>query len=51
MELFLKGCNGEEFRRQALNDGMISLFQDGVAKAEQGITSLEEVLQVTGGIL
>ena len=51
MELFLKGCNGEEFRRQALNDGMISLFQDGVAKAEQGITSLEDVLQVTGGIL
>lgn len=51
MELFLKGCNGEEFRKQALSDGMISLFQDGVAKTEQGITSLEEVLQVTGGAI
>jgi type II secretory ATPase GspE/PulE/Tfp pilus assembly ATPase PilB-like protein len=30
-------------------DGMATMFDDGLMKALQGITSLEEVLRVTGG--
>jgi general secretion pathway protein E len=38
----------EELRAAALAGGMIDLRGDGIAKAEAGITSLDEVLRVTG---
>jgi type II secretory ATPase GspE/PulE/Tfp pilus assembly ATPase PilB-like protein len=34
---------------QAVKDGMTQLFQDGLAKVEQGLTTLEEVLSVATG--
>ena len=37
----------DEIRRQAMEEGMRTLRQDGMAKVEQGITTLEEVLRVT----
>lgn len=33
-------------RKQATKDGMDLLIQDGIAKIEQGLTSVEEVLSV-----
>jgi type II secretory ATPase GspE/PulE/Tfp pilus assembly ATPase PilB-like protein len=35
-------------RSAALSKGMILLKEDGIKKAAQGITSLEEVIRVTG---
>lgn len=51
MELFLKGCNREELRNKAISEGMGTLFHDGIAKSAQGITTIEEVIRVTGGIV
>jgi general secretion pathway protein E len=31
---------------QARNDGMITMFQDGLRKAAQGLTTIDEVLRV-----
>jgi type IV pilus assembly protein PilB len=50
MNMLIKGCNGDELRKQAISDGMITLLQDGLDKAAQGITTLEEVAIVTGGV-
>ncbi|MGY6276534.1 type II secretion system ATPase GspE [Methylomonas sp. MgM2] len=34
-------------QRQAINEGMQTMYDDGVGKAIQGVTTLEEVLRVT----
>ena len=34
---------------QAVKDGMTQLFQDGLWKVEQGLTTLDEVLSVATG--
>ncbi len=34
-------------QQQAIQDGMQTMYEDGIAKALQGITTLEEVLRVT----
>ena len=39
----------ENLHQIAVQNGMISLFADGVQKAVEGITTLDEVLRVTGG--
>ena len=39
--------NVTEFRRLCIERGMSSLRDDGFAKVEQGVTSVEEVLRVT----
>ncbi len=36
-----------ELLRLALNQGMITLIQDGFIKAKNGVTTIEEVLRVT----
>ncbi len=38
----------EAFSKEAFRQGMISMRQDGILKVLEGITSLEEVLRVTG---
>lgn len=50
-ELLLRNCSPAELRKQAIADGMQTLFQDGIAKAAEGQTSLEEVLRVAGNTL
>ncbi|MEI8247251.1 MAG: GspE/PulE family protein [Lentisphaerota bacterium] len=47
--MFMNGCTADELRKQALKEGMISIRQDGFAKAAQGLTSIDEVLRVTAG--
>jgi general secretion pathway protein E len=34
-------------QKQAIKEGMLTLFEDGVLKAIEGVTTLEEVLRVT----
>lgn len=42
-DMILRGESAFNINRQAIKDGMISLEQDGIIKALQGLTSLEEV--------
>ena len=44
--LIAKGANKEELRRQADKEGFVPMFQNGIQKALEGITSIEEVLRV-----
>jgi general secretion pathway protein E len=46
--LVIARANNEELRQAARAGGMIDLKSDGLAKAAAGITSLDEVLRVTG---
>jgi general secretion pathway protein E len=48
-EALRKGEELAAVRSLVRRKGVPSLFQDGVAKAKQGITTLEEVIRVTGG--
>ncbi len=46
--LVVAHAGAEELREAALAGGMIDLRSDGIAKATAGITSLDEVMRVTG---
>lgn len=45
-KLTLARSSAGEINRLAIEEGMITLRQDGLAKVKQGITSIEEVLRV-----
>jgi type II secretory ATPase GspE/PulE/Tfp pilus assembly ATPase PilB-like protein len=45
-EAILTNASASVIKKLAVQDGMATLIQDGLAKAAQGITSLEEVLRV-----
>jgi type IV pilus assembly protein PilB len=45
-DLVMKGANSSQIEAQAKKEGMITMIEDGVFKAAQGITTLEEVLRV-----
>ncbi|MGH8584430.1 MAG: type II secretion system ATPase GspE, partial [Gammaproteobacteria bacterium] len=45
--LVLKHADAGEIQEAAIAEGMRPMFQDGVGKALQGVTTLEEVLRVT----
>jgi type II secretory ATPase GspE/PulE/Tfp pilus assembly ATPase PilB-like protein len=47
-ELVLSGTTEVDIMKAALEDGMVTMTQDGILKAIEGITSFEEVLRVTG---
>lgn len=47
-DLILKDGSLIDMKRQAVNDGMISMAQDGLLKALDGITDVEEVYRVAG---
>jgi type IV pilus assembly protein PilB len=46
-ELAFQGAATQEIRRAAVSQGMRVMFDDGVAKALRGITTLEEVFRVS----
>jgi type II secretory ATPase GspE/PulE/Tfp pilus assembly ATPase PilB-like protein len=46
-DLIHKQATTSEIRKQAITDGMLTMAQDGVLKALQGITDIEEVFRVT----
>ncbi len=45
-DLIIKGATGDAIEAQAKSEGMMTMLEDGIFKAVQGITTLEEVLRV-----
>jgi len=45
--LIMKRANSQELLEAAMSEGMTTMRQDGVAKAMRGMTTLEEVVQLT----
>jgi type IV pilus assembly protein PilB len=46
-DLIMKGATTEVIEAQAKKEGMMTMFEDGIFKCVQGITSIEEILRVT----
>jgi general secretion pathway protein E len=46
-QLIVNGANGSDIRKQAVEEGMVSLLKDGMLKVQAGITSPAEVLRST----
>ena len=44
-KLIAAGANGPDIRAQAIANGMISMRRDGMVKAKEGVTTVEEVLR------
>ena len=42
----MKGATAEEIENQAKKEEMLTMIEDGIFKAVQGITTIEEVLRV-----
>ncbi len=45
-ELIMKNETGDAIEKQARSEGMLTMSEDGIFKAVQGITTIEEVLRV-----
>jgi len=45
-DLIMKGSTDKEIEIQARNEGMMTMLEDGIFMAAQGITTIEEVLRV-----
>lgn len=45
-ELILSDADVSDLRKKAIEDGMVTMFMDGLDKVEKGITSIEEILRV-----
>ncbi len=46
-ELIVKNASSDQIEAQAKKEGMLTMFEDGILKCVQGLTSLEEVFRVT----
>lgn len=44
-----RGAHADEVRSAALQEGMVTIKSDGIAKARQGLTSLDEVIKAVSG--
>jgi type IV pilus assembly protein PilB len=44
--LIMKGATSEEIEKEAKKEGMLSMMEDGIFKAAQGLTTIEEVFRV-----
>jgi len=45
-QLIVKGATSDDIEAQARKEGMLTMTEDGIFKAAQGITTIEEVLRV-----
>jgi type IV pilus assembly protein PilB len=45
-DLIIKGSTTEDIELQARKEGMLTMLEDGIFKAAQGLTTIEEVLRV-----
>lgn len=45
-DMVMAGKTGDEVEAQARKEGMLTMIEDGIFKAAQGLTSIEEVLRV-----
>ncbi len=46
-DLVLAKASAREIKERAVSFGMRTLYEDGIDKVKQGITTVEEVLRVT----
>ena len=46
-KLISKKCDSETILAQAINNGLTTMFEDGLQKCLQGLTTIEEILRVT----
>jgi type II secretory ATPase GspE/PulE/Tfp pilus assembly ATPase PilB-like protein len=46
-KLIIKGSASEEMNQLAISEGMVTMQTDGLVKALQGQTTLEEIMRVT----
>jgi len=46
-QLIMHNATADEIEKQAKTEGMITMLEDGIFKAVQGFTTIEEVLRVT----
>ena len=46
-ELAVRKAPTSEIKKAAIEDGMITMIQDGLLKALKGITTIDEVMRVT----
>jgi len=46
-QMVARKATSDEIEQQAQKEGMIKMMEDGIIKAIQGITSIEEILRVT----
>ncbi len=40
-------ATSEEIEKEAIREGMTTMLEDGIIKAVQGVTTLEEIMRVT----
>jgi len=45
--LIMSGADSSVIRRRAIEQGMITLFRDGISKVVKGVTTVDEILRVT----
>ncbi len=45
-ELIQKGASSDAIEKQAKEEGMMTMIEDGVFQSVQGLTALEEVFRV-----
>jgi general secretion pathway protein E len=45
--LVMKHATATDLRSEAIREGMLTMYEDGLRKAVRGVTTLEEVLRVT----
>jgi len=45
-KLIMEGATSEDIEKQARNEGMLTMIEDGMYKVAQGVTTIEEVLRV-----
>ena len=46
-ELINNRATAQKIHEYAITKGMVTMLQDGIIKAKQGITTIEEILRVT----
>lgn len=46
-EMVIHNASTDELETQARKEGMLTMIEDGICKAVQGLTTIEEVLRVT----
>ena len=46
-DLILKRVSSSQIQQKAIEQGMVTMLQDGVLKALEGVTSMEEVWRIT----
>ena len=45
--LVMKHATAADLRNEAIGEGMLTMYEDGLRKAVRGVTTFEEVLRVT----